>query len=68
MLGGCGVVVLVGRWGVLARFVCVEASLSRGRARFGGCPGLGCFGWSGSYAWPVFTEPVTEGDAGALVV
>ena len=61
-------VVLVGRWGVPVQFVCVEPCLFRGRARFGGCPGLGCFGWSGSYAWLVFTEPVIEGGSGALVV
>ena len=50
-----------------ARFVCVGACVFRGGPGLVAA-GLGSFGWSGSDAWLVFTEPVVEGDAGALVV
>lgn len=60
MAGVCVVAVLV-CWWVLAGSLLFEARLFSGEGRCGGCQGLGCFGWAGSDAWLVFSEPVGEG-------
>ena len=60
-------VVLLVRWECKPGLVCGGASLFGGRAVWW-LRGLGCFGRASSDPWPVFTKPVLEGDAGALVV